>query len=69
MIDRAKAGSSTPMARKTKFRKREVALALGLGALAAVALIGIYSDGFGGPGSSFAEDPAPEVLSRSTPSR
>lgn len=57
------------MARQMKFRKREIALALGIGALAAVALVGIYSDGFEGPGSRFADDSPPEIASSSTTSR
>jgi len=52
------------MAPKVKLRKREIALALGAGALAALALAGIYSDGFGGPGSSFADDPTPVTAPR-----
>jgi hypothetical protein len=45
------------MARKAKLRKREIALAVGIGALATVAATGIMSDGFGGPGSSFEQIP------------
>ena len=43
------------MVRKVKLRKREIALAIGIGALATFAAVGILSDGFGGPGSSFEE--------------
>lgn len=50
-------------ARKVKLRKREIALAYVIGALAAVAAVGILSDGFGGPGSSFADDPPPATTS------
>jgi hypothetical protein len=56
-------------ARKAKLRKREIALAFGISALAAVLLGAILSDGFGGPGSSFANDAAPKTESRSPPSR
>ena len=42
---------STPP--RPRLRKREIALALGAGALASFAAAGILSDGFGGPGSSF----------------
>ena len=41
------------MVRKVKLRKREIAIAIGVGALATFAAVGILSDGFGGPGSSF----------------
>lgn len=57
-------GNQARVARKVKLRKREIALAFGIGALAAVALGGILSDGFGGPGSSFADDPPPGSESR-----
>lgn len=50
-------------AQKVKLRKREIALAYVIGAVAAVAAVGILSDGFGGPGSSFADDPAPATTS------
>lgn len=46
--------------RKARLRKREIALSFAIGALAAFAIIGILSDGFGGPGSYFADDPALE---------
>ena len=36
-------------------RKREIAIAIGIGALATFAAVGVLSDGFGGPGSSFEE--------------
>lgn len=42
-----------PMKRNFKLRKREIALAIGVGTLATFAATGILSDGFGGPGSSF----------------
>ena len=38
-------------------RRREIVLAVAIGALAAFAAIGILSDGFGGPGSSFEDIP------------
>lgn len=41
------------MTKRVKFKKREIALAIGAGALAAAAATGILSDGFGGPGSFF----------------
>jgi hypothetical protein len=44
-----------PPATRPRLRKREIALAIGAGALASVAAAGILSDGFGGPGSSFAD--------------
>jgi hypothetical protein len=50
-------------AQKVKLRKREIALAYVIGAVAALAAVGILSDGFGGPGSSFADDPAPATTS------
>lgn len=46
------------MRRNIKLRKREIALAIGIGTLAATAFTGILSDGFGGPGSSFKNIPA-----------
>lgn len=46
------------MAKKIRPRKREIALAVGAGALAALAAAGILSDGFGGPGSHFADQQA-----------
>ena len=45
------------MAKRTKFRKREIVLAIGAGVLAATAATGILSDGFGGPGSFFKDVP------------
>jgi hypothetical protein len=44
-----------PPATRPRLRKREVAFAIGAGALASFAAAGILSDGFGGPGSSFAD--------------
>ena len=38
-------------------RKREILLAVAVGALATFAAVGILSDGFGGPGSSFEDIP------------
>lgn len=49
--------------RKVKLRKREIALAYLIGALVTFAAVGIFTDGFGGPGSSFADDPAPATAS------
>ena len=49
------------MKRKIKLRKREIALAIGVGALATFAATGILSDGFGGPGSSFENVPGLEA--------
>ena len=43
------------LVRRAKLRKREIAIAIGIGALATFAAVGILSDGFGGPGSSFEE--------------
>jgi hypothetical protein len=45
------------MSKQIKFKKREIALAIGVGALAAAAATGILSDGFGGPGSYFKDVP------------
>lgn len=45
------------MRRQVKLRKREILLAIGIGALAATAATGVMSDGFGGPGSYFEELP------------
>lgn len=45
------------MRRPIKLRKREIALAIGIGALAAAAVTGVVSDGFGGPGSYFKDIP------------
>lgn len=45
------------MTKRIRFRKREIALAVGAGALAAAAAAGIFSDGFGGPGSYFKDVP------------
>lgn len=45
-----------PPATRPRLRKREIAFAIGAGALASVAAAGILSDGFGGPGSSLAEE-------------
>lgn len=56
------------MARKVRLRKREIALAIGIGALATTAAVGILSDGFGGPGSSFRDDPAPRAAIDGGPS-
>lgn len=56
------------MARKAKLRKRDIALAIGIGAIGVTAAVGILSDGFGGPGSSFEQVPllaAPEPRSSS----
>ena len=57
-------GKPDRLAGKAKLRKREIALAIGIGTLAAVAFAGILSDGFGGPGSSFADHPAQKIGSR-----
>ena len=45
------------MHKRVKFKKREIALAIGAGALAGAAVTGILSDGFGGPGSYFKDVP------------
>ena len=45
------------MAKRIKFKKREIVMAMGVGALAAAAATGILSDGFGGPGSFFRDVP------------
>jgi hypothetical protein len=57
------------MARKVKLRKREIAFAIGVGALASLAAAGILSDGFGGPGSSFRDDPSPKTAAVSPSSQ
>lgn len=57
------------MTRKVRLRKREIALAIGIGALAATAATGILSDGFGGPGSSFRDDSSPRAAAYSEASR
>lgn len=44
-----------PPASRPRLRKREIAFAIGAGALAAGVAAGIMSDGFGGPGSSFVD--------------
>ena len=43
--------------KRVRLRKREIALAIGVGALGAAAATGILSDGFGGPGSVFKNVP------------
>ena len=65
-MDSARApGTDGRSAPKVKLRKREIALGIGIGALATLAFVGILSDGFGGPGSHFADDSTPKIDPRS----